>query len=797
MYDGQPRELPEHNWPQYLDQRIETNGTQTAVWTDSDEGFFPQFIPIDPQFNINQAESMKIELCQPVIIIEPTTDGGNDGVVKARAMGGHGHLFNYELTLQVSGTTLSNTTGIFTNVPSGLHSMKITETPVGTNPIGGEYFGNGDISVPVARIYGDRYTGIFQDEHGRPITVTIQRKGYTGVAEEICFAGTPLTLTTDVIGDDFIGGLVPTEMALNLLQTYDGQFDEMFMMDADAWRLYVLNSGLLTMTGTLFPDQTSIQHRDNPIYVQMVAYVGLTNLGDIKIDNWCGNISLLDAIVAIQAEYNMIQYELEEFTGLYESSDSSGYADSMLSHYIVNASMFNDKLPKDVILGILESFGFSITISEVGRLRVQLIANMTLYGSTGLQGSRYSNAGIYNTSFSADIGIIDIKGDKTGNAYYVDNAQRYGYLNNVSKLKIQNQVTELQPWDMSLDEQQWFLMKDFDGNGDISRFGDDDFLTLTGSWTGDLSSQVTRVKTSWSSFRIYGSKINIASRIDLFLVDIGGNDAEGSDVHNDIASVLFTVDDHASMTRETYLDQNIGEILNLKFNVTNEWSEITVENRTDNYTTPPGGYNIRMWVYGVARNNYNYEEGQNTWPNKIQFKGGEIKAVLPPEHDDLNSPFEIDNQEGGDDIGIIESMIGDAPYTVLDTFYSLNFGGILARDTMENTKLWISILDENALPLRELMAYNIMRLRDRDIKKLDGTLNAEYPRLGYLMYDSTIDGGYFMPQKFTYDVKFNKLGFSGIQINRASGFRLLEYLTEPNQRLLEPTGVDIGSRKLQ
>ena len=57
--------------------------------------------------------------------------------------------------------------------------------------------------------------------------------------------------------------------------------------------------------------------------------------------------------------------------------------------------------------------------------------------------------------------------------------------------------------------------------------------------------------------------------------------------------------------------------------------------------------------------------------------------------------------------------------------------------------------------------------------------------MGSVIYDNTVDGIFFMPQHFSYDVKFNKLEFSGLEVVSNSGNKLLEDTTPPDLRLLE------------
>jgi hypothetical protein len=62
--------------------------------------------------------------------------------------------------------------------------------------------------------------------------------------------------------------------------------------------------------------------------------------------------------------------------------------------------------------------------------------------------------------------------------------------------------------------------------------------------------------------------------------------------------------------------------------------------------------------------------------------------------------------------------------------------------------------------------------------------------MGEVIYDRTVGSGFFMIQTFSYDVKFNILDFSSLEMSANSGDRLLE---NDDYRLLESG----NKRKLQ
>lgn len=762
-------------YPSYLDQWTDpVTGVMWTTWANGKQTGFNPAAPIELNEldSIFKVPSMKCELAYPYVFSDPTSAGAADGVIKVRAMGGNSNNYTFTLTGGL-GSPFINTTGVFTGLTQGSYTISISQTSASAQPdvATGQFPDFLSLTDEVART--PRYVGAFTDMLKNPISVEIYRKGYEGVAEEICLSGTPITITTDILGDDFLAGLIPTDIQVNLIQEYDGQYDDIFLNDKEMWTVRINGGNIQGMEGLIMIGETAIEYQDNPIHIQLTATGGLTDMGTVKIEGWSGIISLIDAIAAIQNNYNVLQFQFKELVGMYEENDPASYGIQTLSRYKVNAAMFNGSTPKDVVNDICESFGASLTQTNDNYLYFSMPINLSKMIDTTITGQQYTQTGIPTTQPIFQTDVIDVNCNREGDAFYVDRNQSFGYLPKVTKFTITVAFEELDEWKMSTDVNDWYNMRVNQGSSSLQE-GTDGVMILTGVAEGTLYTLLDRPKCSYGSFDVYGNKINISSAVDFMIKNPVSNEQE--QLVREICGVMVILGAEHCMTTspndDLEMDLNLGELQSFQPSKSDTWSTLKMNNTTSNPDPPTEGMQpLRLWINGLWRQSQSNHENQTVWPTELHFKEGTLQANLPVNDEELNVPFEYDVGLDGEDIGDIKLAIGNSPSY---SDYSLNHGGVLARENYVNAINFISVFNENPVPFREQIASSITILRGKDLKRLEGTLYTNYPNINSIIYDRMLEGGFFIPQHFTYDVKFNKLEFSSLEATSSTGDRLLE-----------------------
>lgn len=761
--------------PNFIDQ-YKLNNVFYNIWADENSSFEPQWTNLTAQgvadgrnYDYTLADSLIIGIHLPVII-------GAD-YLKARGKGSTNDTYEYVLTLDGAGT-ITNTTGIFEGLPSGAHLLTINDREVGKSTSLIDY----EIQIDAVEQYSARWSGSFEDINGGNVSVSINRKGYQGEKEEICFSGNPLTITSDVTGDDFISGVVPSDIQLQLIQTYDDQFNDLFITPADYWTISIDSDSGINMTGLIMPQQTIIEHMDNPIRVNINAVGGLTNMGEEVIEGWTGGMFFIDVIAAIQTEFNILQYKIRDLVGLREDSDPSSYLWETMRRYKISATTFNGLTPKEAINLILNSLGCSMTHASDDYLHVQTVAISTTIGQA-LQSAIYSPDGVFLNYSPITINAINIKCDRTGDGFYVENSQSYGFLPAIRKFSLISEFSDGETWVMPMDPDDYTVISE-DDTASVTLA--EDHIRLNGRKDGRLYWLPQRPTASSGGFRVYGYGINLSINYEYLVGSWDSTDLNEYELIDIDTGIICMLGNERCLNNEGDLDFNIGHIFNERPRKANIWDSRKIEAST--FTSqgyPQKNGMLKIWLLGLWRN-WIADEADFS-PLRLEIKNFTVEVKLPENHEQLNIPFEVDLDNEGLNLGDVIVSIGDAP----DQYgYGIDIGGVIIKEDNSLTSSWRSYSQNYAMPLNEYLASNITKLRKKNIKQLSGSINSDYPTADKVLYDMTVDGGFFMLQHFTYDVKQHRMNFSALEITAGSGNRLTE---DTGGRLTE----DLNKRTLQ
>ena len=666
-----------------------------------------------------------------------------------------------------SGTTVTNTTGIFNSLPVGYHIISIEDQETGPHEPGSQPLLLYPAFIYLKDSFLPKYQAQFTNDLGNEIYVQILKKGHVGSPEEICLStNNPVTLTTDIIGDDFLSGIMPMDIEVLALKQNDSQFSDIIGADNGDWRIRILDGVNLDITGNLVIENINFDHQDAPTTVSLSAVAGLSDIDDVTIEGWSGPITLIEVINYVMQEYNQVQYGLKEFVGIQAETDPDGWNKQFLRKYLVNAAMFNGMSAKEAINTILNNFGCTLTHSYDNNILIQAIDGLTLVGST-LDGSAYLESGEWQMFTTQTVEYVTVKsfGDITApeDIYYLNAEQNWGVLPRVNRFKVKDEFTEVDTWEMETELDRYVYIHGEEA-GALTIGTEEGTIAINDVDVGDSKQFYNTGKASAGSFRVYHKGMTIKFSHDY---QVGIFPDIGFDLNDQymIQTLWMYGENYSVNYHDECLDPSYGALQGVRPSTTGEWetrehTNVMVGPEEQEVAVPTGGVNIRLWFYGL----WSYTHDLPV--TYAQFKNAKLEVLLPETYEKDLKTVDIYNGNEGITIEDITLSISDAPR--FDGGYGLNIGGVIVASNLSLVQEGWTSFASGAGSLKQITANRINLLRSENVKRLNGTLHMIYPKAGQVIYDPTLSGSFLMLQKYSYDVKNNELSCSALELTKTT-----------------------------
>ena len=801
--------------------------TQRDQWFDSSSGTEKSGYILNQDTNLAHAEiknttsgqsyvggdGQKIKRRDPMIIL-PADESIYNGTIKVRGYGGMTDLdtsLRYNITHELydpgdpafDDLFFQNNNGIFPALREGNWTLDIRDSSDLSAATIRHY--SEIINVPIREVFAARYKASFTDSKGQSIDVEIQEKGYIGDTEDICLGADPLILSSDIIDNDFSPKIVPIDIVLIIMQEYSGQFDAITRGEEENWRVQIQAENL-NITGKLLIEQLLVPHLDSPIPLSLNFVAGLSGMGEKTISGWGGKISFMDVIAFIQLNYNNTQHDIREFIGMqskiYEDNQED-YTRTTLNAHFINAATFNGMKPKEVINSILRTFGSTLMQDPQGWISIYHIAYSTLVGKV-IEGARYGADGRFLDIADLPVSLIDV--ECGGDDHYIDRAQSYSILPKVGEFSIIVEFEEVVEYHTDMIADHWF------GNGtgfpeqEITQETQDgeDSVGLRG-WSTDFNyDDSIEELNDWigmtaEAFNVFGEGIRI--EMELAAVPVAGTNLsiqtiDDNSVYFGLLAIFLP---HEGDINNTYsLDREEKELVNghgkinvLSIEETLRETKIGVDSAAwvENKVKVLDSGRIKPWVFGILESRHISRDVRPTWLNVTSLS---LKVLLPETYETDNTPTVFNEDSNGYSEDERKIKIGDVPTKV---GYGLDIGGAVVIEDLTPTDQWVSRYSEslditNMQNYRNLIGFlgnAVTNLKGKSTRKLSGVIFTDYPNIATNIYDKTLDGMFLSLQEFSYSVKFNKMGFSAIEILQSTGRRTLEQdgLPDEADRVLE------------
>lgn len=213
-----------------------------------------------------------------LIYFHPDTPAEQNGGIVVEMTYSHGPLA-YVLTGTVAGSpipSVTNATGLFDGLAAGSYDVTITDTQ-------GKVL---VVPVLLQNRYGKRWQLDYDDLYSTPLRLELWQRGYTGAADDLCLAGTPVEYSSDGLnsalgGQGDIPPVIGSEVKLNFLVDTDlfepvitSSFTDRFL------RADIYYNNLLEWRGFVRPDSYDAPLLSGPQAVSLTATDGLAALKD-------------------------------------------------------------------------------------------------------------------------------------------------------------------------------------------------------------------------------------------------------------------------------------------------------------------------------------------------------------------------------------------------------------------------------------------------------------------------------------------------------------------------------------
>ena len=709
--------------------------------------------------NVYSEHECDIDIAQP-INNTPYFDVSNKGAVHVRAVGGIAPI-EYDLD---GGTAQS--TGLFTDLNAGTYTV----TAIDANGCEAEV----DVTIETFSAFGDWKGITIEDYLGRDVEITLQRKSFVGTKTELCFGGTPLTLTAENIGNE-TNGLIIHTADLNLIETYDGEFDSLINAVSGDFALKIKVTDPSTVYETYLQydiEDVTVIHLDTN---RELAIRFKTDLLDSEetIEEYSGYISPIKLLAHFFSQKDTFKKEFNVITNLKEATDSSGDEYKTLNKYLFDASILNGLTQRDAIKVLTDTFNLTVFSGDVHTIfqsnLISALSSKTSYP--------YDNIGEIGTSSSEAINVRSIVNPTVGTLNYINKTQQYRFHKQIKNVEVSQSVENFQQ--ITKFEPVW------------------DGITLT-NYTNPSSVTIRRITDRETKEVKEGIQID---GVDSYVKDCDFIKSapfyltEGiSDIKLEIdvsapgANPNISVDIDAmfycqilygdnSMTELTTFDEGMGAFMTAQLDRTGNSYKLKYENEL-----PSSADYLTLILYQAVNT------GGAGLYDITTVNVNSIKVEILPSgnyyEDDISYTEEVNDSGVTEDIDLKLSdswNVDNAPVL---------FKGTLLKDDLTKTTSWNGTGITGNKALNKALAEIKAGYKDSKIKRLSCTLIDDPPKWNTVYQDATIPGAYFrLLPSWSYDFKRNQLQCEMIEMLFGSvslGDRLLE---TGDTRLLETADI--------